>query len=262
MHYDDELNQLLGYMQDLKPDSTFYRPMRYILDHISSLAAMSIYDLADSCFVSTSTISRLCKELGFKNYQEFKIRTYACYRRLAESDDMLFPAYASTQQNTDDKMVAGALSYLDYCQKALSHFGEFAHSEQFIAHMKLLREAETIALYSMLEWDTLTLARRLILRGKAVRMYSGDVAARCAADQVDWAHTCTIALVYLDTEYQSLCPLLEKQQQQGAVSILICPDRIPVKRELHDQIFTFPAVEGQRDKLFYELYINCIMNAY
>lgn len=252
-------------MHSLDPDSTFYRPMHYILDHIPSLAAMSIYDLAEQSFVSTSTISRLCKELGFKNYQEFKIQTYACYRRLADSDELLYPTYIGSNHDTNDKMIDGALTYLDYCQIALTYFLDFARGDGFAAHMKLLRDADTIVLYSPIKRDMLTLARRLILRGKSVRTYSGDISdiiTRCNADSIDWVKACSIAFVYLDTEYDSLRPLFEDQSSHGGTSVLVCPDTVPINSNLHDQVFSFPRVEPQRDELFFELYTNSVMNAY
>ena len=46
----------------------------YILQNSSSAVTMSIKELANAAFTSTTTIIRLCKKLGFHGYKEFKIQ--------------------------------------------------------------------------------------------------------------------------------------------------------------------------------------------
>ncbi|EKN65189.1 RpiR family transcriptional regulator [Neobacillus bataviensis LMG 21833] len=45
----------------------------YILEHPKEVLYMSITDLADACNVGESSVSRFCKTLDLKGYQEFKI---------------------------------------------------------------------------------------------------------------------------------------------------------------------------------------------
>lgn len=43
-----------------------------MLDSIEQLHAMTIYEMADRFFVSTATLSRFCRMLGYKNFSAFK----------------------------------------------------------------------------------------------------------------------------------------------------------------------------------------------
>ena len=44
--------------------------LEYVLDHLSHVPKMSIRDLASQCFVSTATVFRFVKKLGFTGYSE------------------------------------------------------------------------------------------------------------------------------------------------------------------------------------------------
>ena len=46
----------------------------YILDHPHDVLDMDAKELALKCFVSTSTIYRLCEKLGVGGYSEFKVK--------------------------------------------------------------------------------------------------------------------------------------------------------------------------------------------
>lgn len=45
----------------------------YMLEHASQIIHLSITELADQCQVADATVFRLCRRLGFRGYQAFKI---------------------------------------------------------------------------------------------------------------------------------------------------------------------------------------------
>jgi DNA-binding MurR/RpiR family transcriptional regulator len=45
----------------------------YVLSHVVDTQYMSINNLADECNVSLATITRLCRDLGYKGYNDFKL---------------------------------------------------------------------------------------------------------------------------------------------------------------------------------------------
>lgn len=44
----------------------------YILEHLDELREITISELADKCFVSNSSISRFCREIGLEDFSELK----------------------------------------------------------------------------------------------------------------------------------------------------------------------------------------------
>ena len=70
------MNTVLGLIilmsyNDLNKDIN-YTISRFIIDHLSEIKDMSINELSKRCFVSTSSINKYCKTLGFKQYSAFK----------------------------------------------------------------------------------------------------------------------------------------------------------------------------------------------
>lgn len=53
-------------------DSNNYKIAKYLLENLHSLEDLSISDLANECFVSNSSISRFCKEIGLNNFNTLK----------------------------------------------------------------------------------------------------------------------------------------------------------------------------------------------
>ena len=45
----------------------------YILSNLSQIGQMTIYELSDNSFCSVATISRFCKKLKLKNFNQLKI---------------------------------------------------------------------------------------------------------------------------------------------------------------------------------------------
>lgn len=53
-------------------DSNNYKIAKYILENINVLENCSITELAKKCYVSNSSISRFCRDIGLKDYNELK----------------------------------------------------------------------------------------------------------------------------------------------------------------------------------------------
>lgn len=63
---------LLDYLSEHSSGDTFSRIIIYIFSNKHAIPQMSITDLADSTFVTPSTISRFCKFFGFRTFQGLK----------------------------------------------------------------------------------------------------------------------------------------------------------------------------------------------
>lgn len=68
----DLANSLFSYVNRSKPDSAEYVLADYFLRHYSELNKLNIYDVADECFVSRSSVRRFCQSLGFENFKDLK----------------------------------------------------------------------------------------------------------------------------------------------------------------------------------------------
>lgn len=63
---------LLSYIASNDEHSVNCRIANHILDHLDELKETTISELAKQCFVSVSSISRFCREIGFEDFSELK----------------------------------------------------------------------------------------------------------------------------------------------------------------------------------------------
>ena len=64
--------QLINYLNTAKERDVFYYAASTILEHIDQIPHMSIGQVADLCFASPATISRLVRKLNFESFNDFK----------------------------------------------------------------------------------------------------------------------------------------------------------------------------------------------
>jgi len=58
--------------QNLNPDDKTYTKMiRTILGNLDTIKDSTIYDIANMCFTSTTSVGRLCKQLGYDSFSSF-----------------------------------------------------------------------------------------------------------------------------------------------------------------------------------------------
>lgn len=68
----DSKQILLSYINCTFKQDIYYELAILLLKHEKEISNYSIDKIAQLCFVSTSTLSRFCRKLGFQNYNEFK----------------------------------------------------------------------------------------------------------------------------------------------------------------------------------------------
>ncbi|MGI6056592.1 MAG: MurR/RpiR family transcriptional regulator [Bilifractor sp.] len=73
----DAIDQMIDYYNKTTEDF-YHETAGMLLRNLEKVKDVSIYDMADLCYTSTSTISRLVQKMGFHNYRDFKSKiTYA-----------------------------------------------------------------------------------------------------------------------------------------------------------------------------------------
>lgn len=63
---------LVNFINMTNVHDVYWNASRIILKNISKIPQSTITDVADMCFVSTATISRLCRKLNYESFADFK----------------------------------------------------------------------------------------------------------------------------------------------------------------------------------------------
>ena len=66
------LTTLLVILNSNDANDTNFIIAKFIIEHIDEIKSMSIYDLADRCFVSRSSVQRFLKNIGYESYTQLK----------------------------------------------------------------------------------------------------------------------------------------------------------------------------------------------
>lgn len=106
----------------------------YLLSSKQNISKMSIRDLAEATYTSTSTITRFCHKLGLSGYSEFKIQFNTEYRNLVKNskeydENRPFQKHDSIQDiafsiaNINIRGIEESLEMLDYkkLEKVVEH---------------------------------------------------------------------------------------------------------------------------------------------
>ena len=64
---------LINFINTTEVDDVYSNAARIILENITKIPGFTITDVASLCFVSTATISRLCRKLNYESFADFKM---------------------------------------------------------------------------------------------------------------------------------------------------------------------------------------------
>lgn len=64
---------LINFINTNSIDDVYANAAKIILKNIYLIPDSTITDIADYCFVSTATISRLCRKLNYESFADFKM---------------------------------------------------------------------------------------------------------------------------------------------------------------------------------------------
>lgn len=108
-------SSLEGLLDQASEDSADYRIAHYLLGNCYVVNNISIQDVARNCFVSKSTVSRFCRQIGYHDYQELN---QAIYQAFLRSNHIKFQEYMTRPD--------GNQLYLDEVQECLDIVREAA----------------------------------------------------------------------------------------------------------------------------------------
>lgn len=114
--------------------STDYVIAEYLLRHLRDLGKLSIYKVADDCFVSRSSVQRFIKALGYDSFTEFKdgARELEVHKKafIDYTDHPDYAAYLEEQLNHMARSISQAAS-----QQKLTMLARKIHDSQTVVMM-------------------------------------------------------------------------------------------------------------------------------
>lgn len=138
-----------------KEDSNNCRIARYLLDRLDHLEDVSVELLAEECFVSKSTVSRFCRDIGLEDFSEL--------RDLLRQTEKTFTLYGEGLPPREQGQ--------DFCQRVRESLSLVADTMDYEALDRLAAEVHTdgrIATFGLLKAETaaISLQSDLVMLGR------------------------------------------------------------------------------------------------
>ena len=262
MTENDAIFQLMEYTRGLSPNHIYYRPCNTILRQLSNLQNYSIHSLAELCFVSPTTLSRLSRELGYSSFQEFKITMVAAYRYAMSLED-LDRQFRTPRKDAAIPEEVRALNFLDYVKGGIDQLHDFVMCGDALKHVQLIRRCSRVVFYISAGLDIIPFAKKLITCGKPVSILKGDISNILKPDAFspssnELSDTCYILSIRLKSEMESLIPHMHTIKEAGGTVIAVYPDFLTMDKDIPDHYFAFQSLNTLGDDIAFQGYLDTI----
>lgn len=126
---------------------------QYILQNKEQVITMSIQALASKTFTSTSTIVRLCRKLGLKGYQDFKINLAAELQKHYDNISTVDPDFPFTEDDSNKEI---SQKILEVMKDSITQTSDLLSNELLERAVRDILKSDKLGLFSY--GDTYTAA--------------------------------------------------------------------------------------------------------
>lgn len=184
---------LLAEISGRAVNSTNSQIAAYLLDHLEEVRNTSIKEIAAKCFVSTSSISRFCRDMGLNDFAEL--------RELIAETDLKFEICS----DSEDPQIQKA-DFVEQVQKSLTLVKEHLDMEKIVRLAGDIRRYKKVSTFGLLKAETaaMNLQTNLLMLGKLVNTkvhFSEQIEYLEQADEEDLIIIFSYTGIYFDYEY-------------------------------------------------------------
>lgn len=168
------LTSLLSILNTNDENDTNFVIAKYFLTHLDDIANMSIYDLADNCFVSRSSVQRFIKSIGYDSYTQIKqnLKEVIIHETafLDYTDHSKYSTYIAAEINN-----------------MVNDIVESAKSDSFKELYKLFSSAKNIVILTAEDssFSCRTFQQQILATGKLIRIISSACNSLSLLDTLD-----------------------------------------------------------------------------
>lgn len=122
-------------------DSMLRSIIRRILVNLKDVGGMTIYDLAETCYTSPASISRLVKKLGYKNYSYFQKDVVDCIAKYEHHNRLIPPESIPEGKDLPD-------AFMDTLESLLANMRRKLDKNKIQELAKAIHDSDKISIYS------------------------------------------------------------------------------------------------------------------
>ena len=248
------LEKLIYYHMHSPATDIYHGVVELILQNIRKACQATIYELADLCHVSTTTISRMCKYFGLENFQQFKselsevVDNYYFYLRYVNMRQEI-TANMSTEQALD--------LYLDHVINNINNLRklDFTTLDQIVAAMAQAQKIYFF-IYPFPSNALIYLQANLIMAGKKTFVLQDQSQQESTLADLD-KETVAFFIYPLTRRANYLTSMVLRAAKTNATTILLANSNSPVVREV-DLALVFEGKDSIIDEYSFQIVLDMI----
>lgn len=250
----DSIETLINFYNKSDEEDMYHKVVGHILKNIHKVGQATIYDLADLCYSSPSTISRLVKKLEFESYTDFKSRIFYALKN-----------YRYLNRNTRDVDVAEDEDiiqlYFNFLSNNIAALREEIDYAQVRQISDRFHEAKEVLFYSYPEVQVDILQKALIVSGRRAFAYDSLAAQEGSLGQVK-KDTVIFAVVPNLLEIAPVRSVLKKAREKGGFIITVCSEKSNDYKKYSDIQISFNGTKTSMDLYLFRIVTNIIKYDY
>lgn len=250
----DSIETLIGYYNKSDEEDLYHKVVGHILKNLHKVCDSTIYDLADLCYSSPSTISRLVKKLEFDNYMDFKSKIFYALKN-----------YRYLNRNTRDVDVQEDCDiiplYFNFLINNIMALKESLDYKAIAAVSDCLNNAGEVLFYSYPEVQVNILQKSLIVSGKRASIHDSIASQENSLENVK-KDTVVFAIIPNLVEMAPMRSILKKAKGQGATIITVCSEKKNDYTKYSDIQINFDGTKTSMDLYLFMALTNIIKYDY
>lgn len=143
------LENLIAFYNSAGYDGTIHTVLKHCLLHLSSMENMTIEQLAEVCYTSTSTISRIVRELGYSNYSAFRQDIKSSMERYFYDNRIIQPQLVSnySAMNSSDDIVTEQKAFISSLEFLSRQVSSLTDSEEIAEMAAAMHESKEVFIF-------------------------------------------------------------------------------------------------------------------
>ena len=191
------LENLIIFYNQLSVSDSKKTILRRALPNIRRIDQLNLYDLAEICYTSPATISRLVKALGYKSYSVFQTKLSECVQRYDYDNRFSISRRKSTENEKD--IVVESMEFM------VNEFKKNVDRKEIVRLADCMHEASAVAIFGYgIRFIESALQSDLIFSGIPADVIVGD------NEQLEFAqtmHATNLALIICPDAVDSISVL-------------------------------------------------------
>lgn len=250
----DSIEKLVGYYNKTTEDDIYHNVTKLILKNLHKVEESTIYDLAEICYTSPSTISRLVKRLEFENYTDFKVKVGYALKN-----------YRYLNRNTKDIQVIRDVDviefYFDFLLQNINALRSRIDYNLIHEISDCFHNAENVIFYSYPEVQIDILQKSLLIEGKTADVYRTAASGESGMQKIR-KDMVVFAVIPDLIEMAPMRSVLKKVKERGAVIITLCSEDPNDYAKYSDIQISFQGTKTSMDLYLFMILINIIKYDY